>query len=34
MDVHLTETYFIVARFHFVMVGAVNMAYLGGLHLW
>ncbi|WP_213804372.1 cbb3-type cytochrome c oxidase subunit I [Granulicella sp. dw_53] len=34
MDVHLTETYFIVAHFHFVMVGAVIMAYLGGLHFW
>ena len=31
MDVHLTETYFIVAHFHFVMVGSVLMAYLGGL---
>ena len=34
MDVHLTETYFIVAHFHFVMVGSVIMAYLGGLHFW
>ncbi len=34
MDIHLTETYFIVAHFHFVMVGAVIMAYLGGLHFW
>ena len=34
MNVHLTETYFIVAHFHFVMVGAVMMAYLGGLHFW
>ncbi|MDE3106311.1 MAG: cbb3-type cytochrome c oxidase subunit I [Acidobacteriota bacterium] len=33
-DIHLTETYFIVAHFHFVMVGAVIMAYLGGLHFW
>ncbi len=34
MDVHLTETYFIVAHFHFVMVGSVIMAYFGGLHFW
>lgn len=34
MDIHLTETYFIVAHFHFVMVGSVIMAYLGGLHFW
>lgn len=33
-DIHLTETYFIVAHFHFVMVGAVLMGYLGGLHFW
>jgi len=31
MDVHLTETYFIVAHFHFVMVGSVIMGYLAGL---
>ena len=34
MDVQLTETYFIVAHFHFVMVGSVIMGYLGGLHYW
>ena len=34
MDVHLTETYFIVAHFHFVMVGAVIMGFLAGLHFW
>jgi cytochrome c oxidase subunit 1 len=34
MDVHLTETYFIVAHFHFVMVGAVIMGFLSGLHFW
>ena len=33
-DIHLTATYFIVAHFHYVMVGGVVMAYLGGLHYW
>jgi cytochrome c oxidase subunit 1 len=34
MDVHLTDTYFIVAHFHYVMVGGAVMGYLGGLHYW
>jgi cytochrome c oxidase subunit 1 len=33
-DVHLTHTYFIVAHFHYIMVGGAIMAYLGGLHFW
>ncbi len=33
-DVHLTATYFIVAHFHYVMVGGTMVAYLGGLHYW
>jgi len=33
-DVHLHDTYFIVAHFHYVMVGGVIMAYLGGMHYW
>lgn len=34
MNISLTETYFVVAHFHFVMVGSVMMAFLGGLHFW
>jgi cytochrome c oxidase subunit I len=33
-DVHLTDTYFIVAHFHYIMVGGTLLAYLGGLHYW
>ena len=34
MDIHLTETYFIVAHFHFVMVGGMLMAFLSAIHFW
>ena len=34
LTVHLTDTYFIVAHFHYVMVGGQVLAYLGGLHYW
>ena len=33
-DVHLNGTYFIVAHFHYIMVGGTVMAYLGGIHFW
>jgi cytochrome c oxidase subunit I len=33
-DVHVTGTYFIVAHFHYIMVGGAVMAYLGGIHFW
>jgi cytochrome c oxidase subunit 1 len=33
-DVHLTGTYFIVAHFHYVMVGGTLTAFLGALHYW
>jgi len=34
IDVHVTDTYFIVAHFHYIMVGGTMLAYLGGLHFW
>jgi len=34
LTVHLTETYFIVAHFHYVMVGGQLVAFLGGIHYW
>ena len=33
-DVHLTQTYFIVAHFHYIMVGGMVSAFFGGLHYW
>ncbi len=33
-DVHVTDTYFVIAHFHYIMVGGTIMAYLGGLHYW
>jgi cytochrome c oxidase subunit 1 len=33
-DVHLTDTYFVVAHFHYVMMGGTVIAFLGGLHYW
>ncbi len=34
LDVHVHDTYFVVAHFHYIMVGGTLMAYLGGLHYW
>lgn len=34
LDIHLSDTYFIVAHFHYIMVGGTVMGYLGGIHFW
>jgi cytochrome c oxidase subunit I len=34
LDVHVHDTYFIVAHFHYIMVGGAIMGYLGGIHFW
>jgi cytochrome c oxidase subunit 1 len=34
VDVHVTDTYFVVAHFHYIMVGGMVSAYFGALHFW
>ena len=34
IDVHVTDTYFIIAHFHYIMVGGSVSAYIGGLYFW
>ena len=34
VDVHLHDTYFVIAHFHYIMVGGMVMAYMGGIHFW
>jgi cytochrome c oxidase subunit 1 len=34
IDAHLHDTYFVVAHFHYIMVGGTMLAFLGGLHYW
>ncbi len=34
VDIHVHDTYFVIAHFHFIMVGGMVMAYMGGLHFW
>ncbi len=33
-DIHLTDTYFVVAHFHYVMFGGMGLLFFGGLHYW
>ena len=34
VDEHVHDTYFVVAHFHYIMVGGTALAFLGGLHYW
>jgi cytochrome c oxidase subunit I len=34
LDIHIHDTYFVIAHFHYIMVGGMVTAYLGGLHFW
>ncbi|MCY3615556.1 MAG: cytochrome c oxidase subunit I [Bacteroidetes bacterium] len=34
VDVHLHDTYFVVAHFHYVMMGGALIGLIGGLHYW
>jgi cytochrome c oxidase subunit I len=34
VDVHVTDTYFVVAHFHYIMVGGMVTGFLAGLHYW
>ena len=34
VDMHVHATYFVIAHFHYIMVGGMVMAYMGGIHFW
>ncbi|HET7214190.1 MAG TPA: cytochrome c oxidase subunit I [Terriglobia bacterium] len=34
IDQHVHATYFVIAHFHYIMVGGAVMGYMGGIHFW
>jgi cytochrome c oxidase subunit I len=34
IDIHVTDTYFVIAHFHYIMIGGSVSAFLGGIHFW
>jgi cytochrome c oxidase subunit I len=34
VNVHVTDTYFVIAHFHYIMVGGMVIAYMAGIHFW
>jgi len=34
VDIHLHDTYFVIAHFHYIMVGGMVLSFMGGLHYW